>query len=282
MAIEGNLEDMSLPNIMQIICLERRRVGLTLKRSSEQGMIYFDKGEIVHAAVGALQGEEAVYHLLSWADGSFRTNNEINIPHQSVAMRWDQLLMEGMRRIDEMARDESHAMKQMPPRPELRKVDIERDSNLENEMLLLLSELEHLCMQLSNSQKRPAAALQIMAVMVNQVAALSETSLDKMASQNSLASLLRAAAPRYPVAAALTSPDNRLNVKAVVSLYSDAAGANRTHALADAGALLTGIIESYFALLTACFRSASVMTEINEACQFFLNDLHRATSGVQS
>src|SRR5919197_506484 len=147
MALEGNLKDISLPNIMQILCLEQRKVELMLKRRNERGIVQFDRGEVVHATTDALEGEEAVFYLL----------------------RWGQLLLEGMRRLDELERDRLTAFASAQS-DALTQADAERDSALENEVLLLLSRLEQLQTRMldKNARRKPAPTLEALAMMANQ------------------------------------------------------------------------------------------------------------------
>jgi hypothetical protein len=100
-AVEGSLRDMSLVNLVQTICLEQRRAVLVLKRRTfEEGFIFFEAGRVVHATVGALKGVEAVYHLLSWTDGTFHLSDSVAIPHRTIDVPWNHILLEGMKRID--------------------------------------------------------------------------------------------------------------------------------------------------------------------------------------
>src|SRR3982751_6531934 len=103
MAVEGQLKDISLPSVVQMVCLERRTAELAVSRWGEKGVIYVDKGDIVHARLGSLVGEKALYHLLTWADGEFRISDHVTVLARTIAVSWDHLLMEGMRRIDEHA-----------------------------------------------------------------------------------------------------------------------------------------------------------------------------------
>ena len=49
---------------------------------------------------GTVEGEEAVYLMLSWAPGSYTLNDDI-LPHKrTISATWEQLLMEGARRAD--------------------------------------------------------------------------------------------------------------------------------------------------------------------------------------
>lgn len=101
MAIEGNLSDMSLPSIIQHQCQEMADSQVVLEWRGKTGTIYFGGGQIIHAATGMLSGEEAVFELLRWADGTFRVKPSTAMPEQTIFKVWSNLLLEGMQRIDE-------------------------------------------------------------------------------------------------------------------------------------------------------------------------------------
>ena len=109
----GRLRDMSLPNLMQFIELERASGVLSLTHAAEQGHIYFDCGRVVNAAMGAAHGEEAVYRLLDWDDGDFDFERlpDGSGPEAVVTASNHALLLEGMRRKDERQRLQG----QLPP-----------------------------------------------------------------------------------------------------------------------------------------------------------------------
>jgi len=109
----GRLRDMSLPNLMQFIELERASGVLSLTHAAEQGHIYFDRGRVVNAAMGAAHGEEAVYRLLDWDDGDFDFERlpDGSGPEAVVTASNHALLLEGMRRKDERQRLQG----QLPP-----------------------------------------------------------------------------------------------------------------------------------------------------------------------
>ena len=114
MAVEGDLKDISLTGLVQVVCLERRTGELVIARRGEEGVIFFEKGEIVHAKSGTLIGEEALFHMLSWHDGSFRINDKVTVMAKTISINWNHLLMEGMRRIDER-KWEVEAPPMLPP-----------------------------------------------------------------------------------------------------------------------------------------------------------------------
>lgn len=101
MPVEGTLKELSLTNIIQLNCTEMSTATVSLTCEDKAGIICFAEGAIVHAAVGDLAGEEAVYELLSWPDGSFVVETGAPPPQRTVSASWNSLLLEGIRRIDE-------------------------------------------------------------------------------------------------------------------------------------------------------------------------------------
>jgi len=100
-ALEGNLEMMSLASIIQINCEERNLAQLILNHQGKGGTIFFKEGEMTHAEAGDLSGDEAIYSLLSWDNGSFRLKIDAEPANRTIHKGWSGLLLEGMRRIDE-------------------------------------------------------------------------------------------------------------------------------------------------------------------------------------
>jgi len=100
-ALEGDLQMMSLPSIIQINCEERNQAQLTLNYQGNVGVIFFKDGGMIHAETGDLSGDEAIYSLLSWENGSFRLKMGAEPANQTIHKGWSSLLLEGMRRIDE-------------------------------------------------------------------------------------------------------------------------------------------------------------------------------------
>jgi predicted regulator of Ras-like GTPase activity (Roadblock/LC7/MglB family) len=100
-ALEGDLQTMSLASIIQINCEERNQAQLTLNHRGKVGDIYFKEGEVIHAEDGDFSGDEAIYSLLNWEDGSFRLKMGAEPENRTIHKGWSGLLLEGMRRIDE-------------------------------------------------------------------------------------------------------------------------------------------------------------------------------------
>ncbi len=100
-ALAGTLKMMSLASIVQINCEERNQAQLILTYQGKTGSIYFKDGEMIHAETSGITGEEAVYELLKWEDGSFQLRMGAEPSLRTIIAPWSGIILEGMRRIDE-------------------------------------------------------------------------------------------------------------------------------------------------------------------------------------
>jgi len=73
----------------------------TLVRGAERGFIYLKNGQMVHARVGDLTGEEAIYALAIWSSGDFQFSPSEEPDTVSIQKSNTSLLMEAARRLDE-------------------------------------------------------------------------------------------------------------------------------------------------------------------------------------
>lgn len=113
MPLEGTLKDMSLPNLVQWQCSENKRAQITLTRKIIQGTLVVDAGELIHAAAGPLMGEDAVYEMLAWDEGNFQVNENLTeLPARNVNTSWQSLVLEGLRRSDEIKSERLQAVTQ--------------------------------------------------------------------------------------------------------------------------------------------------------------------------
>lgn len=99
MPLQGNLQEMSLANLIQVNCQEMRSARLVLTRADQIGEIYFSDGQVVHARLGDLQGEAAIYTLLQWDEGTFVLEREVAALEKTITIPWNVLLLEGMKRV---------------------------------------------------------------------------------------------------------------------------------------------------------------------------------------
>ena len=101
----GLLSDMGVVDLIQTIEISRKS-GLIhfTGENQERAAIYFRSGKVIDAEAGRLAGEDAVYRLLTWGDGSFEVEFRNVRRKDVIEMSSQGLLMEGMRRLDEWGR----------------------------------------------------------------------------------------------------------------------------------------------------------------------------------
>lgn len=103
--VQGSLSEMSLPEVIQIFGNGRKTGRLAITSEGKHGEVFFNEGMVYDAAYEGLEGAEAVYAMLSLVDGEFFLDPSVTREENRIGMSAEGLLLEGMRRLDEAARD---------------------------------------------------------------------------------------------------------------------------------------------------------------------------------
>lgn len=101
MSLQGSLKHLHLADVIQLISVSGKTGLFHLKRGDSAGLLYLKDGNIVHAEVGEIKGEEAVYELAIWDDGEFYFEPDVEPKVRSINKSNTNLLMEAARRMDE-------------------------------------------------------------------------------------------------------------------------------------------------------------------------------------
>jgi hypothetical protein len=101
MAFQGSLKELPLPDIIQLVSVSGKTGKFTLSRDEDRGFIYLKNGQMVHATIGDLVGEEAIYSLAIWNHGDFQFTPGEEPDRQTITKSNTNLLMEAARRLDE-------------------------------------------------------------------------------------------------------------------------------------------------------------------------------------
>lgn len=64
----GRLIDLSVRDIIQHNCQRKFNGSINITNGKENGIIHFRSGEIIHAQVGEVEGENAIRDVLNWND----------------------------------------------------------------------------------------------------------------------------------------------------------------------------------------------------------------------
>src|SRR5512133_3056424 len=101
MSFQGSIQELPVPDIIQLVSVSAKTGMFTLVRGAERGYIYLKSGQMVHARVGDLTGEEAIYALAIWNSGDFQFTPNEEAEAATIEKSNTSLLMEAARRLDE-------------------------------------------------------------------------------------------------------------------------------------------------------------------------------------
>ncbi|HEX5708825.1 MAG TPA: DUF4388 domain-containing protein [Pyrinomonadaceae bacterium] len=101
MALTGQLSDMSLAELIEFFCNQRKTGRLKVDYHRGHGVFFIKEGELVDAKVGQLSGPEAVYFALTLPNAAFDFSPEVLPTRRTIEIAWTQVVLEGLRRLDE-------------------------------------------------------------------------------------------------------------------------------------------------------------------------------------
>ncbi|MFY9622028.1 MAG: DUF4388 domain-containing protein [Pyrinomonadaceae bacterium] len=101
MALTGELSDLSLAELIEFFCNQRKTGRLKVTYAVGEGDFYLKAGAVIHARFGDLCGIDAVYFALTQSTASFTFSSEFDAPEHSINQPWTSVVLEGLRRMDE-------------------------------------------------------------------------------------------------------------------------------------------------------------------------------------
>src|SRR5512140_1065235 len=101
MAFQGSLKELPLADIVQLVAVSGKTGMFSLTRAAERGVVYIQNGQITHARVGEIEGEDAIYSLALWTAGDFQFSPGVESESRTITRSNTNLLMEAARRSDE-------------------------------------------------------------------------------------------------------------------------------------------------------------------------------------
>ena len=102
--ISGSLQEMGLPDVIQILANGRKSGKLQVRSGTLKGEMMFQDGFIHDAILGDLSGADAVYAILRLTQGDFALDPTMDPIEDRIGVPTHHLLLEAMRRMDEEAR----------------------------------------------------------------------------------------------------------------------------------------------------------------------------------
>ena len=101
MALTGHLSDLSLSELIEFFCNQRKSGRLKVLYPRGAGYFYLQAGSVVDARIGLLQGIDAVYYALTLPNAEFEFSAEAESVGRTINQPWTQVVLEGLRRLDE-------------------------------------------------------------------------------------------------------------------------------------------------------------------------------------
>ena len=107
--MRGRLSEMNLIDLFQSLELGQKTCALIVSKDDEICRMFFQDGQLHHAQLGVVEGDDAVYQVAGWPDGSFQIDFNSRSDKKTTTRSTQGLLMEALRLVDEQNRDSSEA-----------------------------------------------------------------------------------------------------------------------------------------------------------------------------
>lgn len=98
---QGTLDGIDLIDIVQFNGLSKATSALKVTTADQEGMIFFKKGEVVHAMCDNTSGEQAFFKILEFQGGTLQNIRGVEPPIVSIQKNIESLLFESAVRNDE-------------------------------------------------------------------------------------------------------------------------------------------------------------------------------------
>jgi CheY-like chemotaxis protein len=102
--ISGNLSQIFLPDLWQMLAMNRKNGILQVEADNISGSVYIERGEIISAVTRNITGEKALFRLIPLKEGKFRfLPGKVGV-RRTIFTPSQQAILEGMRHDDELRR----------------------------------------------------------------------------------------------------------------------------------------------------------------------------------
>ncbi len=101
MALTGHLSDLSLSELIEFFCNQRKSGRLKVLYQDGPGYFFLQTGSVVDARIGVLRGIDAVYYALTLPNAKFEFSASAESSDRTINQPWTQVVLEGLRRLDE-------------------------------------------------------------------------------------------------------------------------------------------------------------------------------------
>jgi putative nucleotidyltransferase with HDIG domain len=103
--IEGELGDMSLPEVVQMLSMGQKTARISVKARGLQGVLFLQNGRLTHVEGGGGEGREAFAKLLNLTKGQFRITHGVTTDKRTIDRDAVAALLDALKSLDEASRD---------------------------------------------------------------------------------------------------------------------------------------------------------------------------------
>lgn len=118
---EGSMSNLTLTDVIQLEGQNHFSGSVLVVFQEQEGQIFFQQGEVVHAEAGSHSGEDAFYRIIGWPGGSFKLHPNVSSLHRTVHKRREHLLLMAHQWLDESRQGQgphpTHAALRQPATP---------------------------------------------------------------------------------------------------------------------------------------------------------------------
>jgi CheY-like chemotaxis protein len=99
----GTMRGVAAATFLQVVEMEEKTCTIRVldKISQRQGVLFFNKGELVEARLNGLRGEEAAREIVSWEDTDLAIETRCKVRQKGPGIRLRSLILDAMRQKDE-------------------------------------------------------------------------------------------------------------------------------------------------------------------------------------
>ena len=103
MSLQGTLETFALPDVLVLLSSTKKDGELRVTGGRTDGKVWLDKGQIVHARIGAAEVKpvDAIFELLRLQEGTFNFENDSTAPQTDEPQAIDGVLADAQVRLGE-------------------------------------------------------------------------------------------------------------------------------------------------------------------------------------
>ena len=104
----GFVNGISLTSFLQLVSMEAKTCTLTVRTGAKIGEIFLERGELMDARTGKLDGNDAAYEIISWSDDglTIEIDKVCHAKERKIEFPIMHLLMEAARMADERSAQE--------------------------------------------------------------------------------------------------------------------------------------------------------------------------------